>query len=83
LQNIYNEGELDKEATLSILETVQKEGNREAKRKREYYNLDAIIIQLQLHFNQSQHLPIYSTQCQFINLIHIKPSIMLDRLTAQ
>jgi len=43
LQNIYSDGELDKEATLSILETVQKEGNRDVKRKREYYNLDAII----------------------------------------
>ncbi len=43
LDNIYNEGELDKNATISILETVQKEGNRDIKRKMEYYNLDAII----------------------------------------
>jgi hypothetical protein len=43
LQNIYEEGELQKEATISILETVQMEGNREVKRNIEYYNLDAII----------------------------------------
>ena len=29
LQNIYKEGELEKEATISILETVQMEGKRE------------------------------------------------------
>ncbi len=34
---------LMKEATLSILETVQKEGNRQVKWKMEFYNLDAII----------------------------------------
>ncbi len=43
LDNIYEEGELDKKSTISILETVQKEGNRDIKRKVEYYNLDAII----------------------------------------
>jgi len=43
LKNIYNEGELCKESTVSILETVQAEGGRGVKRKIEYYNLDAII----------------------------------------
>ena len=43
LDNIYEEGELDKNSTISILETVQKEGNRDVKREVEYYNLDAII----------------------------------------
>ena len=43
LSNIYNDRELDKEATISILETVQKEGGRNITRKLEYYNLDAII----------------------------------------
>lgn len=43
LDNIYEDGELDKNSTISILETVQKEGNREVKRNVEYYNLDAII----------------------------------------
>ena len=43
LANIYNEGELEKEATISILETVQKEGTRTVSRKQTFYNLDAII----------------------------------------
>jgi hypothetical protein len=43
LNNIYQENELQKEATISILETVQIEGNRNVKRKVEFYNLDAII----------------------------------------
>ena len=43
LENIYQSGELTKEATISILETVQTEGRREVKRNVEYYNLDAII----------------------------------------
>jgi hypothetical protein len=43
LDNIYETGELNKEATVSILETVQTEGSREVKRNIEYFNLDAII----------------------------------------
>ena len=43
INNIYNEQELDKNSTCSILEQVQKEGNRNVTRKREYYNLDMII----------------------------------------
>jgi hypothetical protein len=43
LNNIYDTGELDKTATISILETVQKEGTRKVKRNVEFYNLDAII----------------------------------------
>ena len=43
LGNIYETGELERKATLSILETVRQEGSRSVKRKLEYYNLDAII----------------------------------------
>ncbi|TFH40539.1 MAG: cell filamentation protein Fic, partial [ANME-2 cluster archaeon] len=43
LANIYETEELRKEPTISILETVQKEGDRRVKRKMEFYNLDAII----------------------------------------
>lgn len=43
LNNIYNEGELDKISTVSILEIVQKEGNRDILRKIAFYNLDAVI----------------------------------------
>ena len=41
LTNIYEAGELRKESTISILETVQKEGNRKVCRKMGFYNLDA------------------------------------------
>lgn len=43
LANIFEINELQKEATISILETVQQEGGRSVKRKVEFYNLDAII----------------------------------------
>ncbi|MEZ5478341.1 MAG: RhuM family protein [Thiolinea sp.] len=43
LENIYESGELQREATVSILETVQQEGQRQVTRKLEYYNLDAVI----------------------------------------
>ena len=43
LKNIYKEGELKKEATVSKMEIVQNEGGRNVKRMTEFYNLDAII----------------------------------------
>lgn len=43
IANIYKENELDELPTCSILEQVQKEGNREIKRFVKYYNLDMII----------------------------------------
>jgi hypothetical protein len=43
LSNIYEEGELQRSATISKMEIVQEEGNRKVKRNVEFYNLDAII----------------------------------------
>ena len=43
LKNIFETGELDKIATCSILELVQREGNRMVRRSVEIYNLDVII----------------------------------------
>ena len=43
LKNIFEAGELDRHATCSILELVQKEGNRMVRRPIEIYNLDVII----------------------------------------
>lgn len=43
INNIYNDEELDKNSTCSILEQVQLEGNRKVSRKKDYYNLDMII----------------------------------------
>ena len=43
LQNIYEEGELNRDATVSKMEIVQTEGERTVKRNVDLYNLDAII----------------------------------------
>ena len=43
LSNIFSEGELQPKATVSKMEIVQEEGNRNVKRTRDFYNLDAII----------------------------------------
>jgi len=43
INNIFEEGELDRKSTVKKYLTVQQEGNREVKRKLEYYNLEAII----------------------------------------
>ena len=43
LSNIYEEGELQEQATISKMETVQIEGSREIRRQVDFYSLDAII----------------------------------------
>ena len=43
LNNIFEEGELQREVTISKMETVQQEGSRQVTRTRDFYNLDAII----------------------------------------
>ncbi len=43
LVNIYNEGELDAEATIRNFRIVRTEGTREVTRSIEHYNLDAIL----------------------------------------
>lgn len=43
IKNIFDEGELDKVATVRNFRTVQKEGNRNVSRDITYYNLDLII----------------------------------------
>lgn len=43
LKNIYNDGELVEASTTEDFSVVQKEGQREVKRKIKFYNLDAII----------------------------------------
>jgi len=43
LNNIYQENELNKEATCAIFAQVQMEGNRQITRNVDFYNLDAII----------------------------------------
>ncbi len=43
LKNIFEEGELEERATIKDFLIVQKEGERDVKRKQVFYNLDAII----------------------------------------
>lgn len=43
LSNIYEEGELEQNATVSKMEIVQKEGEREVRRTAVFYNLDAVV----------------------------------------
>ena len=43
LSNIFSEGELQVESTVSKMEIVQVEGSRNIKRTLDFYNLDAII----------------------------------------
>ena len=43
ITNIYDEGELDRPATVANFATVQQEGKRQVERNIEYYNLDVII----------------------------------------
>lgn len=63
LNNIYETGELVKDSTISILETVQNEGNRTVKRKMEYYNLDAIIsVGYRVNSSQATRFRIWATE---------------------
>ena len=43
LQNIFDEGELDRESTVKKYLTVQQEGTRQVKRELDYYNLEVIL----------------------------------------
>jgi hypothetical protein len=43
IKNVFEDGELNADSTVSILEIVQKEGKREVSRSPEFYSLDMII----------------------------------------
>jgi hypothetical protein len=43
LKNIFDTGELSREATVAKTATVQTEGGTEVNREIEYFNLDAVI----------------------------------------
>jgi len=63
LSNIFESGELQKQATISILETVQKEGYRQVNRKMEFYNLDAIIsVGYRVNSYQATQFRIWATK---------------------
>jgi len=63
LATIYETNELQKEATISIMETVQMEGARNVKRHVEFYNLDAIIaVGYRVNSKQATQFRIWATQ---------------------
>ena len=43
INNVFEEGELDRNPTVAKFATVQKEGNRSIEREIEHYNLDVIV----------------------------------------
>ena len=43
LQNIYEEGEIEEQATIRKFQIVRREGSREVEREIEHYSLDAIL----------------------------------------
>lgn len=77
IDNIYDSNELQREATISILETVQKEGQRQVKRNLEYYNLDVVIsVGYRVNSSQATQFRIWATN-QLKELI-IKGFVMDD-----
>jgi len=63
LNNIYKGGELSEKATVSILETVQKEGKREVRRNIKYYNLDAMLsVGYRVNSKQATQFRIWATR---------------------
>ena len=63
LQQIYESGELKREATVKEILTVQLEGNRNVSRKLEFYNLDAIIaVGYRVNSLQATQFRIWATQ---------------------
>lgn len=62
LKNIYDEGELSREATISKMETVQQEGSRTVRRTTDFFNLDAIIsVGYRVNSRRATHFRIWAT----------------------
>ncbi len=63
LSNIYKSGELEKEATVRKIRTVQKEAGREVSRNLDFYNLDAIIsVGYRVNSHQATQFRIWATK---------------------
>lgn len=63
VKNIFESGELDENATVKKILTVQQEGSREVKRNLEHYNLDAIIsIGYRVNSASATHFRIWATK---------------------
>ena len=63
LKNIFEEGGLQQESTISKMETVQNEGTRNIKRLVDFYNLDAIIsVGYRVNSHKATKFRIWATQ---------------------
>ena len=63
LQNIFSEGELDKNSTCANFAQVQIEGKRQVERDIEFYNLDAIIsVGYRVNSAQATQFRIWATE---------------------
>lgn len=62
ISNIFSEGELQPDATVSKMEIVQQEGNRNVRRQVDFYNLDAIIsVGYRVNSRRATHFRIWAT----------------------
>ncbi|TGM52214.1 virulence RhuM family protein [Leptospira vanthielii] len=62
-KNVFEEGELEPEATVRKFRTVQNEGNRQVERELEHYNLDVIIsVGYRVKSPQGTQFRIWATQ---------------------
>jgi hypothetical protein len=63
LKNIFESGELTREATVSKMEIVRAEGGREVVREMDFYNLDAIIaVGYRVNSYQATQFRIWATK---------------------
>lgn len=63
LKNIYEDAELQEEATCKEILQVQLEGSREVSRKTKFYNLDAIIsVGYRVNSSKATQFRIWATQ---------------------
>ena len=62
LANIFEEGELRVDSTVSKMEIVQQEGSRSVRRTVDFYNLDAIIsVGYRVNSRRATHFRIWAT----------------------
>ena len=79
IKNIFEEGELNEQATVKDYLTVQTEGVRQVKRKISYYNLDVIIsVGYRVKSNIGTQFRIWATQV--LKEYMIKGFAMNDRM---
>ncbi len=80
LKNIFEEGELEENRTIKDFLQVQIEGDREVKRKRIFYNLDAIIsVGYRIKSHVATKFRQWATNQLTINVIDYTNLICIER----